>query len=330
MIYKSYLLEESLNPISKNNFILFYGENLGLKDDFKNKIKSYSKNAEIVNLLQDDIIKNEESFFSKFFNYSLFDKEKVFIINNINDKILPVVEKIAERKDEQKIYLFSGILDKKSKIRNYLEKSPLAGVVPCYADNAININKIIKNKLKNFKNLTTQNINIIVESCNLDRIKLYNELDKITLYFVNKDIQTDKLRSLLNDQENDDFNFLKNEALSGNKLMTNKLISSTALEKEKNFMYLSLISQRLLKLNEIYYLKDNTNLESAINNLKPAVFWKDKPIFLNQAKKWNIKKIKKTLSKVYNLELTMKSNSVVNTNMLIKGLLLDLCIIANS
>ena len=95
-------------------------------------------------------------------------------------------------------------------------------------------------------------------------------------------------------------------------------------------MYLSLISQRLFKLNEVYYLKDNTNLESAINNLKPAVFWKDKPIFLNQAKKWNIKKVKKTLSKIYNLELTMKSNTVINTNILIKGLLLDLCIIANS
>ena len=118
MIYKSYLLEESFKAIGKNNFILFYGENLGLKNDFKNKIKSNSKDAEIVNLLQDEIIKNEETFFSKFLNYSLFDKEKIFIINNINDKILPIIEKIVERKDEQKIYLFSGILDKKSKIRN--------------------------------------------------------------------------------------------------------------------------------------------------------------------------------------------------------------------
>ena len=34
MIYKSYLLEKDLENF-KNDFMLFYGENLGLKDEFK-------------------------------------------------------------------------------------------------------------------------------------------------------------------------------------------------------------------------------------------------------------------------------------------------------
>ena len=34
MNYKSYLLEKNVN-IFKNNILLFYGENLGLKNDFK-------------------------------------------------------------------------------------------------------------------------------------------------------------------------------------------------------------------------------------------------------------------------------------------------------
>ena len=38
MISKSYLLESNINQIDKN-LILFYGENLGLKNDFKSKIK---------------------------------------------------------------------------------------------------------------------------------------------------------------------------------------------------------------------------------------------------------------------------------------------------
>ena len=36
MIYKSYLLEKDLENF-KNDFMLFYGENLGLKDEFKKK-----------------------------------------------------------------------------------------------------------------------------------------------------------------------------------------------------------------------------------------------------------------------------------------------------
>jgi len=330
MIYKSYLIEENFESLSKNNLILFYGENEGLKDDFKKIIRLDSKNYEIVNLMQEDLLNNEDSFLNKIFNYSLFDKQKVFLINNTNDKILPIIEKI-EKKNDQKIFLFSNILDKKSKLRNYFEKSKSAAVVPCYADTILSLKKIISKKLKNFNNLTLQNINIIIDNCSLNRTKLYNELNKILIFFENKKIDTNKLKLLLNEEENDDFNYLKDEALSGNKFNTNKLISNTILEKDKSIFYISLINQRLLKLNDINHLKnENNNIESAINNVKPPIFWKDKPIFLNQAKKWNLKKINKILNKTYNIELTLKSNPIINGSILIKNLLLELCVTANS
>ena len=119
--------------------------------------------------------------------------------------------------------------------------------------------------------------------------------------------------------------------MSGNKFNTNKLISNTILEKDKSIFYISLINQRLLKLNENNHLKNKTsNIENAINNLKPAIFWKDKPIFLDQAKKWDLTKINKILNKTYNIELILKSNPFINGSILIKKLLLDLCVIANS
>ena len=37
MIHKSYLIEQDFNNL-KNKIVLFYGENLGLIDDFKNEI----------------------------------------------------------------------------------------------------------------------------------------------------------------------------------------------------------------------------------------------------------------------------------------------------
>ena len=38
MIYKSYLIEKNIKTL-KNNFALFYGENLGMQKDFKNIIQ---------------------------------------------------------------------------------------------------------------------------------------------------------------------------------------------------------------------------------------------------------------------------------------------------
>ena len=82
----------------------------------------------------------------------------------------------------------------------------------------------------------------------MDRIKLDNELNKIKTFFINKDISIDKLELVLNSRINESFDLLKDQALIGNKLKTNRLISDTILEPEKNILYLNLINQRLNKL----------------------------------------------------------------------------------
>ena len=329
MIYKSYLIEQNINLLDKNLF-LFYGENLGLKNEFKDKIKFQNKNAEIINFSQDDIINNIDNFFNEILNISLFDEKKIYFINQVNDKILDAIKIIEPKIDSQKFYLMSESLDKRSKIRNYFEKSNNCGVVACYIDNEISFKKIIIERLKNYKGVTTENINLISDKCNLNRDKLNNELDKIYTFFLEKNIDRNKLEILLDNKINNDFSLLKDEAFNGNKIETNKLLSDTIIDSEKNILYLNIINQRLLKLNEIFKLIGQTSLEKAIDMLKPPIFWKDKPAFLKQAKKWNMNKIKKILNKTYSLELEIKSNSIVNKNILLKKLLIDICNLANA
>ena len=329
MIYKSYLIEQNINLLDKNLF-LFYGENLGLKNELKDKIKFQNKNAEIINLSQDNIISNIDNFFNEILNISLFDEKKIYFINQVNDKILDIIKIIEPKIDSQKFYLISESLDKRSKIRNYFEKSNNCGVVACYNDNEISFKKIIIERLKNYKGVTTENINLISDKCNLNRDKLNNELVKIYTFFLEKNIDRNKLEILLDNKINNDFSLLKDEAFNGNRIETNKLLSDTIIDSEKNILYLNIINQRLHKLNEIFKLIGQTSLEKAIDMLKPPIFWKDKPAFLKQAKKWNINKIKKILNKTYNLELEIKSNSIVNKNILLKKLLIDICILANA
>ena len=77
MIYKSYQVEQNFNKINLNCF-LFYGENLGLKIFFKNKIRKDNENCEFLIFDQEDIIKNNNVFFNEITNISLFQKEKIF------------------------------------------------------------------------------------------------------------------------------------------------------------------------------------------------------------------------------------------------------------
>ena len=329
MIYKSYIIEQNISSL-KNNFVLIYGENLGLKDEIKKKLKSLNKNSEIITFAQEEILKNIDSFFNEIYNVSLFGEKKIYIINHANDKILDIVHELEEKSKEHKFYFFSEILEKKSKLRDFFEKSKNNGVIPCYNDNELTIKNIIQNELKGFKGLSSENLGLIITNCGLDRIKLKNELVKILTFFKEKQINKKELESLLNIEENNDFNLLKDEALNGNKIKTNKLLGNTSFEPEKNIFYINIINQRLGKLNQLFMSNVDTNLESAINMMKPPIFWKDKPAIISQAKKWNSEKIKKILEKTYKLEIEIKSNSFINKNVLLKKLLIDICQLANS
>ena len=329
MIYKSYLIEQNINLIDKNLF-LFFGENIGLKNEFKNKIQLSNKDTTIIKYVQEEIIKNEESFFDEILNISLFEKEKFYFIEQSNDKILEIIRKIELKIQDSKIFLFADVLEKKSKLRNYFEKSKNIGAVPCYLDNEMSIKKIIMETLKGFKGLSSQNVNMIINNCNLDRLKLNNELNKIKNLFIDKNIESNKLEALMNPKLNDNFYLIKDEALKGNKIKTNEMLGNTIFDDEKNILYLSTINQRLYKLQETFELLKSTNLETAINTLKPPIFWKDKPSFIEQSKKWNSDKIKKILNKTYDLEIKIKSNPIINKNILIKKMLVDICELANA
>lgn len=329
MIFKSYLIEKN-NNLNEKNILLFYGENVGLKNEFKNKIKLKNKNSEIVRFNQEEIIKDEEKFINEVFNISLFEQKKIYFIENANDKILEIFKDIEGKLSDHKIYLFAELLDKKSKLRNYFEKSNNIGVVACYADNEISIKKTILDKLKGFEGLSPQNINMIVESTSLDRVKLNNEIGKIITYFTNKIINTNALELLLDIKINDNFNLLKDEALCGNKIKINKLLSDTIMDADKNILYLNIINQRMNKLIETFELTKNISLENAVNTIKPPIFWKDKPMFLIQAKKWNKNKIKSILKKTYDLEIKIKSDPIINKDILVKKLLIDVCEMANT
>ena len=74
-------------------------------------------------------------------------------------------------------------------------------------------------------------------------------------------------------------------------------------------------------MKEIQEIAKTSNIEKAIDQIKPPIFWKEKASFLIQTKIWDRKKIQKILTKTYNLEIFLKSNSFVNHSVLLKKLI---------
>ena len=78
MIYKSYIIEQDLNALKKK-IILFYGENIGLKRDFKTKLKNKNREFKFFTFHQDEILKNNNLLFNEISTKSLFENGKILL-----------------------------------------------------------------------------------------------------------------------------------------------------------------------------------------------------------------------------------------------------------
>ena len=61
-----------------------------------------------------------------------------------------------------------------------------------------------------------------------------------------------------------------------------------------------------------------------LENLKPPVFWKDKPIIIRQLKNWSLKKLTQLTIKIAEAEVLMKKKSYLRNDILVKNLIIVL------
>ena len=326
MILKSYIVEQNTAILNDYQATLLYGENSGLKEDIKLKIKDQNKKAEIFFFFEEEILKNKNILYENFANDSLFSEEKIFFLEQATDKILEQILEVLEKKNEKiKIYIFSEILDKKSKLRNLFEKDKRVAIFPCYEDTEKTLINYIVKELAGFKGLTGEIINLIITNSGSNRKVIQNEIVKIKVFFFNKLINKNQIIEILNIKNDSGFEEIRDTALIGKKDKINKLLSELNLLSEDSFFYLNSLNYRILKLIEIQKINETyKNYEQALESLKPPIFWKDKPIYLQQLKKWNMPKLNKAANKISNAEILMKKNSIVRNDIVIKDLIISL------
>ncbi|EDZ60859.1 DNA-directed DNA polymerase III [Candidatus Pelagibacter sp. HTCC7211] len=322
MIIKSY----ELNKINfdQNKLILFYGKNEGLKNDSTNNLL---KNKENISKYEEkEILENTNIFLENVFCKSLFENEKIIIIKRVTDKILKIIEEIEEKKIEDlKIIINADILEKKSKLRSFFEKSREHVCVAFYPDTNQVLSKLTYNFFNQKKiSISPANINLIVNKCNGDRETLFNELDKIEYFSKSgKKITEESIIKLTNLIENHSISDLIDNCLAKNKKKIINILNENNFGNEdciiitRTFL---LKSKKILKLCSEF--KSNKNIDLTISSAKPPIFWKDKEITKQQIYKWTPENIKKLIYKLNEIELLIKKN-INNSINLITDFILD-------
>tara|TARA_B100000795_G_scaffold48337_1_gene31754 strand:- start:512 stop:1516 length:1005 start_codon:yes stop_codon:yes gene_type:complete len=318
MIIKSY--ELSKIDFTLNNYILFYGKNEGIKTEEIQKITKKKEKRDISYYDEKQILDNEEIFFNNILSGSLFNNEKIIIINRATDKLIKILARLTDKNIQDVLIIVNtGVLEKKSKLRSLFEKEKDFICVPVYPDSSEILSKLAQKYFADKKILISPyNINIIVSKCNGDRALLKNEIEKIEVFArTKKQITTEHLLRLINLTENHSISELIDHCLCKNIKKTINILNENNFNIEDAIIIVRTFlnkSKRILKLSDEF--RKNKDLNKTISAAKPPIFWKDKEIVKQQIHKWTPLKIKELIYELNEIELQIKKNSFNAINLI--------------
>ena len=317
MILKSFELKNKLNEY---NIFLLYGKNDGKKSEIIEKYFTNGFDGAVIKYDEDEFINSYETIILDILNRSLFDNKKIYVISRTSDKIIKHIDELLIRSlKDIKIVLKSGVLEKRSKLRNFFERGKELAIIPFYEDDTKNLTEIIYEFLKkNNIKLSRETINLLTERANGNRESLKNELEKILNYsYTNKNINHESVQKLSNLSENYNVSELADHFLAKNIKNVTKILNENNYSDEDCILILrTILSKSKRLLNIIENNEKVKNVDTAILKAKPPIFWKDKEIVKKQVNTWDLEELKKKVYQINEIEILIKTNTKNSLNLI--------------
>ena len=263
----------------------------------------------------------QKIFLTQFHLNLFFENEKIIVIKNATDKLKEIINDIyVLQNSDITVILISDLLDKKSKLRNFFEKTNNVICIPFYPDEHKNLNMIANNffKKKGIK-ISQQTINLIIDRANQSRQHLNNELKKIENFALNKkEIRDVDIIKLTNLGKNYEISELVETCLAKNQNKLLKIMNENHFSNEDVILILRIFLTKTKRLlNLAVNSKPNKNFDEAISKFRPPIFWKEKPYVKQQLINWSESKLKKLINEINEIELLSKKNSQISQSLLL-------------
>ena len=316
--------ENFINFIKNNSdifrFVLFYGPNFGLINLLFNKF---------INELSINV--NDPFIFSKFYTQNLIDDpyiltdtvntftmtsdKRVILLdlrnNSPRKNIIDYIKNsLSSEANDYLIIIKADNLGAMNELVKFSLNSEFGILVPCYEETSnqikLKISYILKENNYQFSNYFISSLSTkFSNDSSINKM----ELDKLRNFLINnKEVTETVLLNLVTDNTNVNLNKISNFCALGD--VKNALF---LYEKTLDFSISPIVVIRTMvkhfKIIEkvLCDIKDGKNIDDAINNIKPPIFFKDKPLISNQARLWSLPKINLILNRLADTEIKCKS-----------------------
>ncbi|MDC1356249.1 DNA polymerase III subunit delta [Pseudomonadota bacterium] len=312
------------NKFLRNVFLL-YGPNYGLVDLLYKKIINILsinlKDPFNVSKIDGNAFKDNPSTLSD--NISTFgmskDKRTVLLdLTHITlNKIIEdtILKTLKEKNDDYLLLIKASNLGSKNELVRFIEKLDNGVLIPCYEENTNEVKIQITKLFNQYKfKCHPDFVSTLSSKFNSDSSVNLMEIKKLEIFLIdNENITEEMIISLITDNKNINLNKIIQLCSSGkisealfsyDKIYEN---SSTDINITRLFIkYFKVIEKILLAFENGY------NISETINNMKPPIFFKDRPLLTFQCQLWSLKKVNLILKRLIEIELKCKLNIYPN------------------
>lgn len=245
---------------------------------------------------------------------SLMADKRVILLRDADDPHLEAVEDaLATRAPNNFLILYSSESLSKSKLRTFAEKAPDIGCVPCYKDEGMNLEAVIRDTLRGYGlRANTDVIRYLAAQLNGDRQIILNELEKLSLYVGDEveDVTLEDAQAAVGENNDRSLDDLCHAIAVGNIATLCRLSDRLIAEGNVGVVLVRGLMRYFARLEDISRARaQGQSLDAAIEALRPPVFFKAKPLLKQAAARWTLATCADALAMLQLLELDSKRYS---------------------
>ena len=249
-------------------------------------------------------------------------------INKVIENI--ILNTIKEKNNDFLLLIKSNNLGSKNELVRFIEKLDNGILVPCYEENSNNIKIQISRLFNQYKLIFSPDfVSTLSSKFNSDTSINLMEIKKLESFLMdNENITEERILSIVTDNIDINLNKIIQHCSSG-KIQEALFSLDKIYENSNTAISITRLFVKQFKIIETVLLavQKGSNMSETINNMRPPIFFKDRPLLTLQCQLWSLKKVDLIFKRLIEVELKLKSN-IFSNKILLSQFILSTALIA--
>ncbi len=262
-------------------------------------------------LASDEISGDPARLYDEFSAQALGGGRRLLRVPQAEEKIAATLTKILADfpPTDALLILEAGELDKRSKLRALAESdNELIAALACYPEEGAERTRLISDWLRERGHkIAPDALGLLSSITPPDRLGLFSELEKMTLYSGSETISLEDVQAALGDAAGVDLETMVMAVGDGDRALLDVTLRRLASETTAPVAMLRAGQRHFNRLLETRVRLDSgMNVKDAMAKLQPRVFWKAEAQFSRQVQRWNQPKLLRALAALVEAEAQCK------------------------